>query len=82
MQGISMVKELLLWSALINYAILIVWFGVFVFFHDFLYAMHGRWFDIEKKSFDALHYGGMAIYKILVLVFNIVPLIVIWMVFR
>jgi hypothetical protein len=73
MQNISAIKDFLLWSAIINYLVLVVWFCAFVFLNDFLRKLHGRWFDLEPKTFDALHYAGMAIYKILVLVFNVVP---------
>jgi hypothetical protein len=32
-------KEFLLWSTLINYGVLFVWFGVFVFARDRVYRM-------------------------------------------
>ncbi len=34
---------------------------------------HGRWFRLSDERFDALHYAGMSIYKIGVLLFNLVP---------
>jgi len=37
---------------------------------------HGRWFRLSDEQFDALHYLGMLIYKIGILLFNLVPLIV------
>ena len=80
MQYIFTLKDFLLWSAIINYLVLIIWFGAFVFLNGFLRKLHGRWFDIEAKTFDALHYGGMAVYKILVLVFNVVPLLSLYMI--
>ena len=65
----------LLYSAGINYLILLVWFGVFVFAHEWLYRMHTRWFALSREAFDALNYGGVAIYKIGILLFNLVPVI-------
>jgi hypothetical protein len=72
----------LLWSAGMNYAVLLVWFGVFVLAHDWLYRLHGRWFKISVDAFDAIHYAGLAIYKIGVLLFNLVPLFALWQIQR
>ena len=63
-------------STLINYGILTLWFFLFRVAHEPLYRLHSRWFQLSPAYFDALHYGGMTIYKILVLIFNLVPLIV------
>ena len=34
-----------------------------------------KWFRLSSGSFDANHYGGMAIYKVGVLLFNMAPLV-------
>ena len=57
------IKHVLLWCVGLNYAILFVWFGVFVFAHDWMYRMHGHWFKLQVETFDAIHYAGLAIYK-------------------
>ena len=71
----------LLWCAAGNYAVLLVWFGVFILGRDRLYRLHSRWFKIDRERFDAIHYLGMAVYKVLVLVLNVVPLLVLWLAF-
>lgn len=65
----------LIWCTLVNYGILIIWFLVFRFAHDRLYAIHSRWFRISPETFDTANYALMGIYKIGVLLFNVVPLI-------
>lgn len=72
--NLQMLKEFLLWSALINYAVLFIWFGVFVGAHDWLYRTQQRWFRLSVESFDALSYGGVAMYKIGIFLFNVAPL--------
>jgi len=72
---IDLLQSFLIWCAGINYAILIVWFSVFVFAHDWLYRMHSRWFKLSAEMFDALNYAGVAIYKIGIMLFVVVPLI-------
>ena len=51
----------------------VIWFLAFVWFHDAILRLHGRWFRLTRERFDAISYGGMAIYKIGVLLFNLVP---------
>ena len=71
----SEIRDFLLWSVAINYGVLLVWFGVFVFAHDWMYRLHGRWFKLQVETFDALHYAGMSVYKIGVMLLNLAPLI-------
>lgn len=73
--AISEIKEVLLWGTAINYVVLFVWFGAFVFAHGWLYRMHTRWFKLTPEMFDAIHYGAMAVYKLGILLFNLVPLL-------
>ena len=69
----------LLWCTVVNFAILLVWVGFFIFGRDFMFRLHSRWFKIEPEHFNAIHYAGMAFYKMLVLVFNVVPLLALWL---
>ena len=65
----------LLWSLAVNYLVLIVWFLAFINARAWMRGLHGRWFKLPDAAFDAIHYGGMAAYKIGILLFNLVPLI-------
>ncbi len=65
----------LLWCAIVNYAILIIWFAAMIVARDAIYKLHSRWFNLTDERFDAFMYLGMAIYKILVLVLNVAPFI-------
>ena len=71
----SELKAVLLWSLAINYSLLSVWFSAFVFGHDTLFQLHSRWFRISVQTFDAIHYAGMALYKIGIFLLNVAPLI-------
>ncbi len=76
MTGFETVRSVLAWSTVINLAVLIWWFLAFSLGHDLMYRLHGRWFRVSTEAFDAVHYAGMAFYKILILVFNLVPYLV------
>ncbi len=71
--SIETARDVLLWCTVINYGVLVWWFLVFTLAHDRLHRLHGRWFHLPDEQFDAIHYGGMAIYKISILLFNLVP---------
>ena len=72
--------EFLLRCAAINYAVLLVWFGAFVFAHERVLRMHQRWFRLSPEAFDALNYGAVAAYKLGNILFFLVPgLALYWM---
>lgn len=73
---IEAVKTFLLWSTLLHYGLVCLWFGIFVFAHDWLYRTHARWFRLSVETFDGLHYLGMSIYKIGIMLLSLIPLIV------
>lgn len=64
------------YCTLINYSILTIWFLALVVARDRVYGLHRIWFRLSEEQLDQLHYGAMAIYKILVLVLNFVPYLV------
>jgi len=74
------IKTFLLYSFAFNYALLMIWFCVFIFAHDWLYSLHNRWFNFSPKTFDTLHYAGMAGYKVGIILLNIAPLVALWLV--
>lgn len=78
----SFLVSFLLWCTILNYIVLLAWFGAFLLAHDRLYRLHGRWFHIPARRFDAIHYSGMAIYKIGILLFNLTPLLALYILGR
>jgi hypothetical protein len=74
--SIEVTRNFLLWCTVINYGILLVWFLFFVFAHDWIQRIHGRWFRLPGDQFDALHYAGMTIFKVGIILFNLVPFVV------
>ena len=72
-------KHELLWCVGLNYLVLFVWFGVFVFARDWMYGVHTRWFKLSAETFDAIHYAGLSVYKIGIILFNLVPLVALYL---
>ena len=76
---IAVTRTFLLWCTVINYGVLLLWFLVFVFAHDWIHRMHSRWFHMSHEQLDALHYAGMSMFKIGILLFNLVPFVVLYL---
>jgi hypothetical protein len=79
--SVNEIKEILLWCAVLNYAILFIWFAVFVLAHDWMYQLHHRWFKIPAETFDSIHYAGFAFYKLGIILFNVAPLVSFFLVY-
>lgn len=69
----------LLYTLALNYSILMLWFLLIVFARDWVKQLHGQRFQLSDLTFDAIHYGGMALYKVGIFLFNLVPLIAIYL---
>jgi len=71
------ITEILFWCSIINIGLLAWWVLIFITAHDWIYQMHSRWFKLPVERFDAIHYAGMAFFKICIFLFNIVPYVAI-----
>jgi len=78
---VAQLEHFLLWNTAINIAVLMMWLLAFVFARGAMYRMHTRWFKLSPETFDAIHYGGIVVCKTLVFIFNIVPLLAIWIIY-
>jgi len=70
---IEILRNVLAWCTVINFGLLLWWFAFFTLAHDWLYRLHTRWFKLPEEKFDAIHYAGMAFFKLCIFVFNLVP---------
>ena len=72
---IEKVRAVLGWCSVINIGFLLLWWLMFSFANDWIYRIHGLWFKIPAETFDAIHYGGIAAFKIAIFMFNLIPYI-------
>jgi hypothetical protein len=66
-------RHLLAWCTVINYAILMLWFAVFLASRAWITGMHGRLFDVPVEKIKSVNYLLMGVYKLGILLFNLVP---------
>jgi hypothetical protein len=41
--------------------------------HQWIYHLWGKWFRLTAEQFDAINFAGIALYKLGILLFNLVP---------
>jgi len=70
---IEIIRAVLGWCSIINMGLLLWWFLILLFAHDWVYKFHSKWFKLSVDRFDEIHYTGITFLKIAVFVFNIVP---------
>ena len=62
-----------MWCTIINVVILIVWTIVFGIAPDFMYRVLTKWFSMPRETFNIVVYSGLAMFRILFVVFILVP---------
>ncbi len=63
------------WCTAINIAVLVLATLALILMKDFAARVHGGLFDLEKRVLEEQYFQCLAQYKILILVFNLVPYI-------
>jgi len=76
--SIEMARSTLLWCTVINYGVLVIWFLLYMLPHGWLYRLWGRWFRLTAEQFDTLNFAGMALYKVGILLLNLVPCVALY----
>ena len=64
-----------MWCTLLNGGLLLFWSAMIVFAPDFIFGIHHRWFPISREAFNIIVYAFLGLFKITVLVFNVVPFV-------
>ncbi len=70
---IDIMREFFLWCSILNVGVLIVSVLFMWLFHDLSYRVHRTWCNVSVDTFDAILLSVLAFYKIIIVVFNIVP---------
>lgn len=70
---LEIIRDVLGWSTIINSAFLIAWLLMILFGRGFIYRMHTRILPMSEERFNAIHYAGMAGFKIFIIAANLAP---------
>lgn len=73
MDNLTVLAAFLGWCSVINIAILFYATIVLAFWRDFAKELHAKIFGVRKQDLDLVYFKYLAYYKLLILVFNLVP---------
>jgi hypothetical protein len=62
-----------MWCTIINGALLLFWTSISMLAQDLVYRSQNRWFPIPRETFIVVFYWFLGFFKIVFLVFNVVP---------
>jgi hypothetical protein len=71
--NIMIVRDALLWCAVINFGILAVWSLLFVLSHEWLHRLWSRQFSLTAEQFDSVNFARIVLYKTGIILFNLTP---------
>jgi len=71
--SIEQVRDLFMWCSIINVALLLLSSLMCIFAADWVYRRHSKFFKISREAFNVAIYSFIGVWKILIILFNIVP---------
>lgn len=69
----SLQTDFFFWCSVINGCLLILWVFMMMFAPDLVYRTQYKWFPITREAFSETMYRFLGLFKLLFLVFNLVP---------
>jgi hypothetical protein len=70
---IQVLTNFFMWCTIINGALLVIWTISWMVASDFVYRLQTRWFPVARETFDVVFYSFLGLFKIVFLIFNLVP---------
>ncbi|MGQ9645202.1 MAG: DUF6868 family protein [Thermodesulfobacteriota bacterium] len=70
---VDSVRSVFMWCTIINGAWFLFAAMVCAFAGDWVYRTQSKWFPISRDAFNIIIYSFFALFKIVFLVFNVVP---------
>lgn len=72
----QLIEQFLFWCSLINMGVLMTSFVMILFMRPFIFKTHGKMFGLNEDFINKALYMYMGFYKVLILMFNLIPFIV------
>ncbi|HUU70840.1 MAG TPA: hypothetical protein VM186_15030 [Planctomycetota bacterium] len=70
---IAVVRAFFMWCTIMDGALLVLAFLIRTFAGDWVYRLQSRWFPIPREAFNIAMYSFIGLFKVFVLVFNLIP---------
>ena len=73
--ALEQLTDLFKWMTIINIGLLVLSSVLVMVLKNFICTMHGKLFGIKEDNVATVVYGYLGMFKVLVIVFNLVPYI-------
>ncbi len=73
---IQILTSFFMWCTIINGGLFILWLAFFVFAPNFTYNLQNKFIPLSREKYDLIIFSFLGLFKILFLLFNLVPYIV------
>jgi len=70
---IQTLTSFFMWCTIINVCFLIFLALIYLVAPNLVYRLQSRWIPISRETFDVIFYSFIGFFKVVVLVFNVVP---------
>lgn len=70
---IQTITTFFMWCTIINGSLLVLWTMFFMFTPDLVYRMQSKWFPLPRETYNVVIYSFIGFFKVIFLVFNVVP---------
>jgi hypothetical protein len=70
---IQALTRFFMWCTIVNGALLLFWAAMCLLASDLVYRTQHKWFPIPRETFNVVMYSFLGMFKIVFLVFNVVP---------
>jgi len=73
---IQTLTKFFMWCTIINGGLFLLWTTMFMFAPDLVYRTQSKWIPIPRETFNVVMYSFLGLFKIVFLVFVVVPYVV------
>ena len=70
---IQTLTRFFMWCTIMNGGLLVFWTIMYIAVPDLVYRLQSIWFPIPRETFNVVMYAFLGAFKIVFLVFNVVP---------
>ena len=71
--NIQTLTTFFMWCTIINGALLVLWTTMCMLAPGLVYRTQSKWFSIPRETFNVVIYFFLGLFKVVFLVFNVVP---------
>ena len=72
----ELLKEFFKWCTILNIVLYMYVALLIAFMSDWIFKVHSKLFSLERGEFNTVLYSFLGLYKIIIIVFNLVPYLV------